>query len=384
MEIGFTGGRVLTRGGFADGTAWLSAGRFAVHGAGRCIDATGLWLLPGAIDLHGDAFERHVAPRRGLVLDMVPAMPVIEREIAASGITTAWLAQFWSWEGGMRGPEFARALLAALDAARPGLRLDMRVQLRLETHMLDDAGAVLDLIAAHRLGYLVFNDHLPHDRLSAGLPPPRLQGSAAKARRSPGEHQAIMQALEARTGEVPGFLAALAPRLAAAGVRLGSHDDETAETRARYGALGAAICEFPTTRAAAEAARARGEHVVMGAPNVVRGASHNRGGVSAESLIADGLVDALASDYHYPSLVVAAFALVDRGILDFPQAWALVSAGPAQVLGLTDRGHIAEGMRGDLVLLDPNTRRIEGCFAAGRPVWLSGALADRVLGRVLG
>lgn len=31
----------------------------------REIDLSGYRILPGIIDLHGDGFERHVAPRRG-------------------------------------------------------------------------------------------------------------------------------------------------------------------------------------------------------------------------------------------------------------------------------------------------------------------------------
>ena len=46
----------------------------------------------------------------------------------------------------------------------------------------------------------------------------------------------------------------------------------------------------------------------MGAPNVMRGASHS-GNVSARTLAADGLLDILSSDYIPFSLIQSAFFL---------------------------------------------------------------------------
>jgi len=374
-----TGGLVLGADGLRPGTVGMAGGRFADAAAGRALDVTGHWLLPGIVDLHGDGFERHLAPRRGVVSDLGAGLRALEVELAACGITTAWLAQFWSWEGGMRGPDFARRLAAALAAARPGLGLDLRLQLRLESHMTGDGAAVRALIAAHGIDYLVVNDHLSHAHLATGRPPPRLTGAALKAGRSPEAHLAEMRARHACGGEVPGFLAALAADLGARGVRLGAHDEADPAARARNAALGLDVAEFPLTRAAAQAAAEAGAPVVMGAPNVVRGGSHGRG-VAAEGLVAAGLVTALASDYHYPAPLAAALALAERGVLPLPRAWALVSAGPAAAMGLADRGRIAQGLRADLIVLDPATRAVAACFAAGRPVHLSGAIAARALG----
>lgn len=117
----------------------------------------------------------------------------------------------------------------------------------------------------------------------------------------------------------------------------------------------------------------------MGAPNVVRGGSHN-GNLSALDLISMGLCHALASDYHYPSPRRAALMLAQSGLLDLAGAWALVSSGPAQVLGLSDRGTLAPGKRADIVVLDKATGRVAATFAAGRVSFMSGAVADRFFG----
>ncbi|MEM0937391.1 MAG: alpha-D-ribose 1-methylphosphonate 5-triphosphate diphosphatase [Pseudomonadota bacterium] len=376
--ITFVGGAVLGDAGLRTEDLTLADGHFARGAGGRALRADGLWLLPGLVDLHGDGFERQLAPRRGVMTDLETGLLAVETELAAAGITTAWLAQFWSWEGGMRGPDFAQRFAAALTAMRPRIRLDLRMQLRYERTMIDDADAVLALVAAHGIDYLVFNDHIPHDRLAAGRPPPRLAGAAAKAGRGPEAHMAVMAALAARAAEVPSSVARMAAALRARGTRLGSHDDPDGAARRLWSSQGLDIAEFPLSQDAAEAARARGESVIMGAPNVVRGGSHKRGGLAAETLIAAGRVDALASDYHYPSLSAAAFGLAARGVLPLAEAWRLVSRAPASIMGLTDRGWIAEGLRADLMLYDPETRRIVGLFAGGAPVLLLGGAAARL------
>jgi alpha-D-ribose 1-methylphosphonate 5-triphosphate diphosphatase len=289
------------------------------------------------------------------------------------------LAQFLSWEGGMRGPDFAARLLAALGRVRDSLATDLRVQLRLETTCLDFYPALGDMVARHGIGYVVFNDHVPHAALAAGKRPPRLTGQALKAGRSPEAHLALLHRLHGNLARVPAALDALAAGLVARGVRLGSHDDSTAADCRTAHARGIRIAEFPETMAAAEAARAAGDAVVMGAPNLVRGGSH-KGNAGAREMVAAGLVTALASDYHPPSLARAAFALVDEGICDLGAAWHLVSRGPALMLGLDDRGALRAGLRADLAVIEPTRRRVMATISGGRVSYLTGAVAARFIG----
>ncbi|MDG3042118.1 alpha-D-ribose 1-methylphosphonate 5-triphosphate diphosphatase [Roseicyclus marinus] len=366
------GAEVLLPDGFARTDLSLAEGRIT-GGGGREIDLTGFRILPGIIDLHGDGFERHMAPRRGAVESPAMGLAALDAECGACGITSATLAQFWSWEGGMRGPEFAAALAEALADARP--LTDMVLQLRVETHMLDTLDAMRDLVARFGIGYVVWNDHLPHKELAAGKRPPRLTGQALKAGRSPEAHEAMLRVLHSNDPDVMARLAPIAEEFRALGVRMGSHDDHTPADRAKFRAIGAEISEFPETLVAAQAAKAQGDPVIMGAPNVVRGGSHS-GKIAAETLIEAGLVDALVSDYHYPSLARAALRLSDR--YGWSVAWSLVSDGPARVMGWTDRGRIAQGLRADLAILD-GAGRVAGTIVAGRVSHLSGALAVRWL-----
>jgi alpha-D-ribose 1-methylphosphonate 5-triphosphate diphosphatase len=162
-------------------------------------------------------------------------------------------------------------------------------------------------------------------------------------------------------------------------VTYGSHDDPDGETREFFSQIGARICEFPTRMPAAALAQTLGDPVLMGAPNVVRGGSQ-AGNIAAKVLIRRGICDGLVSDYHYPALAQAAFALVDQGVLDLGRAWALVSANPARIMRLADRGVIAPGRRADLTIINRASRVVEATLVEGRIAYLAGEAAERFMG----
>lgn len=375
-EMTFKNAEVLGGDGLEMRDLSVANGALVASQTSRIVDLSGYWILPAMVDIHGDGFERHLAPRRGALKDLGQGLMSADAELAANGVGTATLAQFYSWEGGMRGPEFARRFLEAHQDAV--MLTDTLVQLRFETHLLDDYPAFEDLVAHYDVPYVVFNDHLPHDALNKGKRPPRHTGQALKSGRSPEAHLELLKALHARSAEVPAALEDLSKRLLQSGVRLGSHDDDTPEVRQSFQQMGITISEFPETSETAKSAKDHGGNVILGAPNVVRGGSHS-GKVSAVDVIAAGYCDALASDYHYPALKQAVFRLVDDGVLPLALAWQLVSQGPADLLGLEDRGGLQDGKRADLIVLDPKTRRIEATLVAGRFSHLTGGVAARML-----
>lgn len=131
---------------------------------------------------------------------------------------------------------------------------------------------------------------------------------------------------------------------------------------------GATSIEFPTTIEAARRAHERGMSVLASAADIVATPT-NPTAISPLALIELGLCDALASVDDASSLVDAVSLLVLRGICDLRGAIRLVTSGPAELVGLTDRGRLAAGLRGDLVLLHPDREhfRIRRIFRAGNP-----------------
>lgn len=340
------------------------------------VDLSGFWLLPGIIDLHGDGFERQVYPRPSAPFPLGAALAATDRETASHGVTTAYLAQSWSWEGGMRGPDRAEALMEAVLAHRASALTDLRVQVRAETHLVAEVPRLIAAVERFRVDYVVFNDHLEEGFQMRRGNPDGFAHWARKAGLTEGQLWERMEAARAVARQVPRALCVLAEAFERLGVTYGSHDDPDAETREVYRVLGARVAEFPISVRAAAAAKAEEDPVLMGAPNVVRGGSQ-AGNIAAVDLIRQGLCDGLVSDYHIPALPMAAWRLVDDGVLPFERAWDLISGGPARVMRMADRGLIAPGMRADLVVMDPETREIAATIAGGRMSHLSGRAAAR-------
>ncbi len=370
------GADVLTEAGFTDCPIGIAGGQI-VDGQGLSdVDLTGFWLLPGIIDLHGDGFERQAYPRPTAPFPLQAALAATDREAAAHGVTTAYLAQSWSWEGGMRGPDRAEALMEAVLVHRENSLTDLRVQIRAETHLVEAVPRLIAAVERFRVDYVVFNDHLDEGLQMSRSSPAGFSHWARKAGLTERDLLARIEAARLQARNVPRALCALAEAFDRLGVRYGSHDDPDAETREVYRMIGARIAEFPTSFRAAAAARAGGDPILMGAPNVVRGGSQ-AGNVAAADLIRQGLCNGLVSDYHIPALPLAVWKLVDDGVLPFEKAWALVSSGPARVLGMVDRGTLQTGLRADLVVVDKTTRDIAATIAGGRLSYLSGRAAAR-------
>lgn len=381
MTLHITGGEVLTDDTLiradlvTDGEAILGLDAAAPAGALR-IDARGLYVLPGIVDCHGDAFERHIMPRPGVSFAIDLALRDADRAILASGITTAFHGVTWSWEPGLRGAENARLLVERIAALKAELGADTRFHLRHETFNLAAEAEIVDWLGSGRVGVLAFNDHTGGILKSRARP----DKVARMVERTGLSHDAFMALVDDvwdRRDAVPAATARLAAAARAAGIPVMSHDDMTPEMRRWYRALGVGVAEFPLDEATAREAAAHGEAIVFGAPNVVRGGSHT-GCPVAEEMVRAGLCTILASDYYYPALPLAPFILARRGAASFGSAWRLVSQGPAQALGLTDRGTLAAGKRADLVLVAPEPQpRVVATIAGGRLVHLA---EQRILG----
>jgi alpha-D-ribose 1-methylphosphonate 5-triphosphate diphosphatase len=338
------------------------------------IDASGLLVLPGIVDLHGDAFERQMMPRPGVDFPIDVALIDSDRQAIANGITTVFHATTWSWEPGLRSAGNARHLLSAIEILKPRLAADTRFHLRQETFNLDAEAEILQWIRDGRIDLLAFNDHM--NSIVASLNRP--QKRAVMVQRcgiSNEEFDRLVERIVARADEVPGSIARLAEAARSASVRMLSHDDESPAMRKAFRAQGVTIAEFPVNEETAREAASSGDFIVFGAPNVVRGGSHT-GWTRAADMIAKGLCSVLASDYYYPAQLLAAFRLVADGVLALPAAWELISAAPARAAGLADRGVLAEGRRADILLVDdevPLRPRLVAVIAAGRLVHMTDA-----------
>jgi len=340
------------------------------------LDATGLLVLPALVDIHGDAFERQIEPRPGVVFDLEIALLETDRQLVANGIATAFHGVTWSWEPGLRDTENAHAMLAAIERLRPRLAADTRIHLRHETFNLDAETTIIEWLSGHRIDCFAFNDHMT-GTIKERHRPEKIAGMIRRTGLDAAEFGALVDRVYARRAEVPGSMTRLALAASAAGVPTLSHDDRDTETRDWFRARAVTISEFPVTAEVAAAASNSGDATVFGAPNVVRGGSHT-GCPSAAEMVARGHCTMLASDYYYPALLQAPFRLAADGVEELASAWHLVSRNPSVALGLTDRGVIDVGMRADIVLVAAGVDR-SPCVVATIVDGRIGHLADGAL-----
>jgi alpha-D-ribose 1-methylphosphonate 5-triphosphate diphosphatase len=352
-ELVLTNVRIVTTDEVVDGTLVVRDGRVGDMAPGPsasagALDCGGDWLLPGLVELHTDNLERLFAPRIGVRWPADAAMLTHDAQIAAAGITTVGDAVCVGYHGGKSERlEYLNLSIDVLRRARAAqaLKADHFLHLRLELadpHMLE---LFEPLMREPSLRLISFMDHTPGQRQYRDVSRFR----ALHAGRSDAEVDQIVESrLRQQREHAQAQRDAVMRLMAGHEAVRASHDDTTPEHVAEAVACGCHIAEFPTTVAAAEAARASGLSIVMGAPNLVLGGSHS-GNVSAAELVAHDLLDIFSSDYVPASLLQAAFILHEGFGLALPEAIAPVSRMPAEVLGLADRGRIAPGVRADLV-----------------------------------
>lgn len=332
-----------------------------IEGGGLRADVSGAGLLltPGLIDVHSDALEKERMPRPSVALPLDFAMRSFDAKAAAAGITTMFHGAGFHQkvsDGVTRTPVTALDLCHTIDAYVSD-RVDHRVLHRFDVRAAEGA----ELIRARMAGlpadaepiFLSHEDHTPGQGQYADLEQYKeILVAGGETRESVDALVAARIANSVLTDSIRDENLAWAGEQAHAGrARLIGHDPDTVEAIDALVARGGAVAEFPTTLEAARHARARGLLIVAGAPNVLRGGSHS-GNVSAATLVAEGLVDALASDYLPSSLLASAVLLARDGLIPLPTAIGLVSSGAASAAGLSDRGRIVPGARADFALVD--------------------------------
>ncbi len=332
------------------------------------VDLDGDTLMPGVVDVHTDNLERQVQPRSNARWPSRSAMLTHDAQCAASGVTTVLDALCLGDLGFDKGrTQTFHDGVADLDAlADTGLfKSEHFLHLRCELPA-SDMMALFEPVADHaRVRMVSLMDHSPGVGQYSSLDQYR------KMRKREGHASDWIETrileLQAQRERMRGpNRAALLARMRGHAAVLASHDDRTAAEIEENHRDGIRVSEFPVSLVAAIEARRRDMKVIAGAPNIVRGGSHS-GNVSAAELVRNGAVDALASDYVPAALVEAAFAVVREAGISLPEGVAMVTANPAAMAGLGDRGRLEPGLRADLV----RVREHEG-MPVVRQVWRAG------------
>jgi alpha-D-ribose 1-methylphosphonate 5-triphosphate diphosphatase len=370
MDWMLTGAKILIDGALRRADLPIRDGRIAEGPSpvADVVDLQGLWLLPGIVDLHGDAIERIIMPRPGVTFPLDLALAEADRQMLANGITTAFHGLTVGWEPGLRNIATARDFVTVLAGLRSTLACDTRINFRWETYALDQMDELIGWFADFPGAILSLNDHTT---VNLGLPAEakKIRRMADRSGLAPEDCVAALVKVAERAPEVPAAIARMVDMARAAGLTCLAHDEMSPDDRAAHRRLGVTVSEFPMTRATAASARAAGEAVIFGAPNVLRGGSQNNA-VDAAPAMTEGLGTVLASDYWYPAPLQAAFILAERHGMPFAAAWDCVSANAATAAGLSDRGRLDVGLRADIIALCPQSRSVKSVWVAGKRMLL--------------
>ncbi|MCK8077845.1 alpha-D-ribose 1-methylphosphonate 5-triphosphate diphosphatase [Vibrio sp. 1CM2L] len=311
------------------------------------------FLMPGLIELHTDNLEKYFTPRPKVNWPPLSAMSAHDTQLIGSGITTVLDAvALGDYRDGNRQENLDQFINTVAESQKRGLtRAEHRIHLRCEVPHSTTVGLFERYVNMPEVQLVSLMDHAPGQRQFVNIDKYRTyyQGkyNMTDAEMAAYEKDQVAQSQrwsKQNRDEITRQCRDL-------NIPTASHDDATSAHVTESKELGMVIAEFPTTVEAAKRSHELGLKVMMGAPNVIRGGSHS-GNVAAHELASLGVLDILSSDYYPVSLLDAVFTLVndERNNLDVAQAVQLATLNPAQALGLTDRGVIAEGKRADLVL----------------------------------
>ncbi len=317
------------------------------------IDAAGRYILPGLIDIHNDAIEKEVQPRPNTLFPIEMSFLEFERKMPLHGITTMYHSLSLGVGLSLRGDHLLTGMVEFIDRYRRERSvIRNRIHLRYEVSYLAGYPIVEQYIKERKIDYLSFMDHSP------GQGQYRAPGSFERyVMKNQGvgieEVQVIVEELLMRRNQIDWENLRELSRLAERqGIRLASHDDDSVEQVERSRGFGVSVTEFPINMETARYAANSGLFVCVGAPNLVRGGSHDHN-LRALDVIKEGKAAIICSDYHPSSLLKAIFMLAEQEVLDLPAAVRLGTLYPAQALGIADRyGAIAPGKAADLILVD--------------------------------
>lgn len=354
----------------------VKGGRIAAVGTGglskeqAVVDATGLLILPGFVDLHSDAVESEIQPRPGGRFPVEMALIELDKRLAACGITTMFHSLSFSAtdKNEMRRAEVARSVVLDIHALAGRLTVRNLIHGRYEIIDAECAPLMEALIREGRIHLFSIMDHTPGQGQFVSMDHFKAYYGTVDHMTAEELEDLAERRLEARRSLDMVHVDHLATLCRKCGVPMASHDDDSAEKVSWLRDLGIRFCEFPVNAEAAQSASRLGLHVLMGAPNVLRGESLT-GNLSGREAVRRGWCDIIASDYAPASMLHAVFELHRLEVAPLHALVNMVSLNPARAVGLDGRiGAVRAGMSADLVLVDAaeEVPRIRATFVEGR------------------
>ncbi|QOG12349.1 alpha-D-ribose 1-methylphosphonate 5-triphosphate diphosphatase [Arcobacter sp. FWKO B] len=308
-------------------------------------------VVPGFVDLHGDAIEKEIEPRPGARFPTSMAVVELDKKLSMAGVTTMYHAIGFNDEelSKGRGTGQSKELIEEIyEANKKHLGVDNLVHARFEITSETSLATIKQLIIDKKVDMLSIMDHSPGQGQFKTLESWKKYHLSAYEI----EDRDVEEYLKSKTSkDKVGIVEDLVSFGLEHNIPVLSHDDDCEEKLNTLKNLGVTFSEFPLSVEVARKAKQMNISTGMGAPNVVRGGSQS-GNIAARELIKEGVCDFLCSDYHPASLLMSPYRLKEDVGLSLEKGFAMISSTPARLAGLTDRGEIKEDMLADIVIID--------------------------------
>jgi alpha-D-ribose 1-methylphosphonate 5-triphosphate diphosphatase len=348
----------------------------------NALNLNGMTVMPGIIDLHGDMLERDIQPRPEARFPVILALHELDKRMAAAGITTAYAAVSFAWQqGNLRSQETAIEIINEINVNRDELLVEFLIHARFEVTNPDTVEILKPMLEKKLVQLVSLNDHTPgqgqYKNIKKyvewmtrwlGFDPDKVGEQTLTQ---------VENAIETSTAEPRDWdkVREIARLAREHGILVASHDDDTVEKVNMMSEMGVTISEFPVSIEAAQEAKQRGMHTIMGAPNAYRGSS-TTGNLGAREAIKAGVADILATDYFPAAMFHSVLLLTQTENMPLYESAKLVSQNAADAMGLHDRGRIEIGRRADLVIFDDNAfPRVHATLRQGTPIYWDAQMA---------
>ena len=133
-----------------------------LNGCSKRLDAEGMYVLPGFIDLHSDAIEKEIEPRKGALFPIGMAVLEMDKKLAACGITTMYHSvAYTQWHDGVRNNGFASEIVREVNRLAPGLGVRTKVHARFEISNAKIVPYLEPMLREGQIHLLSIMDHTP-------------------------------------------------------------------------------------------------------------------------------------------------------------------------------------------------------------------------------
>lgn len=328
-----------------------------LEGISEHIDCSGLYIIPGLIDIHSDMIETIIVPRKGLVFSNEIALYEADRQLIGLGITTIFHSisiansTICNRERTLSVPQMI-GIGDAINQCDARMLIHHRFHARLELNTVEAFESILNRIKSNQIHELSLMDHTPGQGQYASLDAFKIEIRKQYGDISESQMLSIIKECQAKPLLTSAQISELLECANSMGIPIAFHDLETDRQLLFMKEYGIRIAEFPLSTDISSRAAADGFFNVVGAPNILRKGSHNKN-ASATELLKNGLAKIICSDYYSPALLPAIFMLPQISQITLPEAISFATYYPAQAVGLDNNyGSIAPGMNADIIVVD--------------------------------